>query len=304
MVPDVEALSVLETSVTTVIHNAAMVNHIFDYDEHYLANVKATENIICFAAKGTPKSVTYVSSISVYNGTQSDALEDLDMRNESQGRKRGDGYGASKWAAEILIERARDLGLEAVIIRPGMIVGDTQFGDCNKADWFVRLICGLVTAGIRPHSFYHEYLRTCSFDAAPADYVAKTIVTICKSDNKQRGGKHRFNVSNTNTAPPSLDQITDWIQKYGFNLYSLPRNKWYKEIGEELKKKYSALPQPPQWSLLPLLPTFAKPMIGDLRYSCANTEHLVPEKAPLLTEATVHKYLRFLIESGMIPKSE
>jgi thioester reductase-like protein len=82
------------------------------------------------------------------------------MRRMSEGDMDGylaalkSGYRQTKCVAELLLRRARKLGLEVNVFRCGMIVGEAQQlqgssdqprsgGVANESDWVSRMLCGI-----------------------------------------------------------------------------------------------------------------------------------------------------------------
>lgn len=141
--------SALADSVDRIVHVGAHVNHVLPYDQLFGPNVVGTAEVIKLAITSTMKSVDYISTLGVLALADHAYDEDADVRVElpivalSDGY--GNGYAASKWAAEVLLREAADTGLPVAVFRSGMILADLRYAgqlncrtsspDCCSPSW-------------------------------------------------------------------------------------------------------------------------------------------------------------------------
>jgi fatty acid CoA ligase FadD9 len=104
----------LAGTVDLIVDPAALVNHVLPYIELFGPNALGTAELIRIALTTKLKPYTYVSTIGVGDRIElSKFTEDADIRVISPTRQINDsyanGYGNSKWAAEVLLREANDL---------------------------------------------------------------------------------------------------------------------------------------------------------------------------------------------------
>lgn len=299
--------------VDTVIHNGALVNHTFSYQQLFEPNVLGTVEIIRFAVARRLKPVGYVSTIGAVAGLDREEpiREDEDIRALWPERPTSDGYAAgystSKWASEILLRDAHDrLGVPVNVFRPSAILAHRRYrGQINVPDWFTRLLCGIVYTGIAPRSFYAGERGTGHLDGLPVDVVARSIVAI--GLDRPSGELANFHVVNPHVDDSvSLDVVVDWVRSAGFPVQRVDdHGAWYRLFRDRL----SALDEPRQQrSTLPIVHQWARPARvepGDVldarrllerlrRISGAQGEENLAA-LPHLDEGFIHKYLSDMV---------
>ena len=176
---------IIRDEVTHVIHAAAFYDLQASHNECYLQNVVGTQNVLHFLKSiDHLKSFFYVSTIAV-GDDQNDFLEEnsLPVRH-----KFSDHYSKTKYLAESLVrDFSSQLNCKMIIMRPGIIVGDSQHGVIEKIDgpyYFInafkkyhKLLQNLKIAplGFNPHS---------KIPIIPVDHCAFFILLIIKRENQ------------------------------------------------------------------------------------------------------------------------
>jgi nucleoside-diphosphate-sugar epimerase len=121
--------SIIGDDVQIVMHIAAWLRH-SNPDNALLVNVEATRHLVEISASADIERFVYTSSVAVY-GLHGD-------KNVDEGaalKPYGDPYGDSKIQSEEMLHRtAGQLGLDYVIVRPGMVYGPGSPG------WTVRMV--------------------------------------------------------------------------------------------------------------------------------------------------------------------
>ena len=302
----------LSNEVDTILHNGALVNHAFSYEQLYEPNVLGTAEMIRFAIHARKKAITFISSVGVasYSAFGQTIVEEDLASKLCQELPLIDayaaGYGASKWAAEILLEDAqRRFNLPIASIRCGMILAHSEeLGQINTADFFTRLINGLIYTGIAPASFYSgKNAGSAHFDGLPVNLVAGAIANITIKPTKGYAVYHCVNDHWDDGI--SLDTVASWIQSAGFQLAKInDYQEWYQEFGERLK---SLTPEQQAQSPLPILYQWQQPidLKREIRFTAANLKARLAElkHAPRLSsldEGFLHHCFKGLQQLGLI----
>ena len=125
-----EDKTMLINNMDIIIHAAALYDIKGSYSDLYLHNVLGTQNILSLIKKAKKlKSFFYISTIAV--GDESSYY--LDEFSLPKRKTFSDFYSQTKYSAEKLV-RESSLNVPVRIIRPGIIVGDSQTGEMEKID--------------------------------------------------------------------------------------------------------------------------------------------------------------------------
>src|SRR5262249_7963374 len=125
-----------------------------------------------------------------------------------------DGYGRSKWVAEMLVREAGARGLPGTIYRPGHVTGHSGTGACNPRDFLHTLSLASARAGVVPE-------LSGSIDLTPVDYVSRAIVRLSR-DPQCVGGTFHL----TNPTVLQLSELVDWLRRQGAGLTVVPYPAW------------------------------------------------------------------------------
>jgi fatty acid CoA ligase FadD9 len=255
----------LADTTDLIVHVGALVNHVLPYEQLFGPNVVGTAEVIKLAISSRIKPVTFMSTVAVSTPIAPDKFaEDGDIRFISPARTIDDsyanGYGNSKWAAEVLLREAFDLcGLPVAVFRSDMILARSRYvGQLNVVDNFTRLIFSLLATGIAPGSFYQSdaagnWARA-HYAGLPADFVAEAITTL---GMQVTDGYRSFDVENPHDDGISLDTFVDWLIEAGHSIQRIgDHDEWITRFETALK----ALPEKQrQQSVLPLLGAYREP---------------------------------------------
>jgi len=295
----------LTTEVDHVVHGAALVNHTMAYRSLFAPNVAGTASMIGFALTGRVKSFDFVSSTAALRGTGAVAAdtESGDIRRLAPEQVLSDdyvsGYGASKWAGEVLLREAHHLhGLPVNVYRSDMILAHSSYaGQINSADVFTRLLSSIVTAEIAPRSFYPPGASGAHYDGLPADFTAAAMQEIGARPHQ---GFRSLNFVNMHDDGVSLDRIVDWVISAGCQVERVDDyDEWFARFEAALE----ALPEEQRArSSLPVLAAYRSRRSPHSHVAHAAFAQAVDEcvsvPVPHLTEEFVHKCLRDLRSLG------
>jgi thioester reductase-like protein len=167
-----------------IVHNGALVNFIYGYQEHKAANVLGTQESIFHTGEHDGGTVF---------------AEDVDL--DKTGVPFG-GYAQSKWVGEKLVLLAAERGIPAAIYRPGLVSGDSRSGAWNTADMMSTMARACIAMGVVPE-------LDVDVDIVPVDYVSKALVTLALKSGERSAdevsqtsvnlGGQIFNLSNPRT---------------------------------------------------------------------------------------------------------
>lgn len=255
----------LADTVDVIVDPAALVNHVLPYRELFGPNVLGTAELIRIALTTRIKPYVYISTIGVGAGvTAGQFVEDADIRTVSATRavdaSYANGYSNSKWAGEVLLREAHDLGgLPVSVFRCDMILADTSYaGQLNLPDMFTRMMLSLIATGIAPASFYEldaDGLRQrAHYDGLPVEFIAEAVSILGAQVTE---GFETYHVMNPYDDGIGLDEFVDWLIEAG---HPIRRIADYGSWLQRFETAMRGLPERQrQYSLLPLLHNYQRP---------------------------------------------
>jgi thioester reductase-like protein len=207
------------------------------------------------------------------------------------------GYARSKWVAEKMVTDCRDQGLPVTIFRPGPIYGSSEGGSLNTDDFFCRMIRACVGLRAVPELAVH-------LDGVPVDQVSHALVSLAL-DPSMLG--RTINI--VHPRPVSVDELTDYLRSYGYDVSTLPASDWLETIRDAAAEDANLLP------FLPLVSDIVPGTEGRTffemqttrrqTYGCSTlVDHLPPSvlRPRALDEALFHACLDYLNAAGFLEK--
>jgi thioester reductase-like protein len=179
-------------------HLAAIYDLGVDRAPAEAVNVGGTERILDFAAQADVERLHYVSTCYVsgrYDGVF--GPDDLDVEQSFNNH-----YEATKFEAEVAVQKRMADGLPATIYRPAIAVGDSQTGETAKYDglyYMLRLLDRQPWIAMGP---VHPPSRRYEFNVVPRDFVVGAIAAL--SGREETAGEV-FQLCNPN--PPTVRQL-------------------------------------------------------------------------------------------------
>jgi glycopeptidolipid biosynthesis protein len=242
----------LAETVDVIVDSAGFVNGVLPYSEFFGPNVVGTAELIRFALTSRLKPFAFVSTADVRHQIEpSTFTEDADIRVISPTRVLdggfANGYGTSKWAAEVLLREAHDLcGLPVAVFRCDMILADTTYaGQLNVTDNVTRMVLSIVATGLAPESFYQldadGNRRRAHYDALPVGFVAEAITTLGWQVARSISSDFMtYHVMNPHDDGIGLDEYVDWLNDAGYPITRIG------DFGEWLQRFAAALQALPE----------------------------------------------------------
>ncbi|MCJ8279599.1 MAG: thioester reductase domain-containing protein, partial [Rivularia sp. ALOHA_DT_140] len=211
----------LSSKVEIIYHNGALVNLTYPYSQHKAANVLGTTEVLRLATQTKVKPVHFVYTVAVFD-SEDYLINQPSLIRETQTLPDSNsvhgGYSQSKWVAEKLVRTAQSRGVPVCIYRPGVVTGDSQTGVWNTDDANCRILRGIIQLGKTPN-------LNSIIEMGPVDYVAKALVYL---SGKQTSFGKAFHL--VNPQPISSDNLTKWIENYGYYLQKIDYNQWQQEL--------------------------------------------------------------------------
>lgn len=301
----------LAEQVDVIAHPGAFVNHRLPYRQLFAANTAGTAELIALALTTRLKRFVHVSTIATTMNDGRRADEVTNIRHAIPEWRTSpayaDGYGSSKWAAEVLLARAAgEYGLPVSVFRSNMIMAPQAFsGQLNLPDIFTRLVLSLALTGLAPASFYSGDAARAHYEGLPVDFLARAIVSVGET---HRSGHHTFHTLNPHDDGISVDTFVDWMIAAGVRIEKIADyHDWLQRFTTAMRG-WPELQR--QASLLPLIeaydrPTPAEPGIRDAapKFAEAIRRAGVTDdcEIPHLSSDIIIRYLDDLKAKGLLP---
>lgn len=192
MAPRVRARLFREIDI--IYHSAAVIKLSGAEKETQAVNVGGTRNVLAFALEcnkqGRLARVIHVSTIGIH-GDRNGVLYETDM---DAGQGFNSPYEKSKFEAEKIVEEYREKGLNVLIVRPSMVIGDSRTGFTNHFNIFYFQL-RLLSQGVLDVIPLSE---DAAYNLVPVDYAAKAICLISCDENIQNRNFHIVNSHEVN----------------------------------------------------------------------------------------------------------
>ena len=163
----------LTRQVTHVIHCAADVSTVADYQTLRGANLLGTASIIRFSAQGRPKRLMFTSTLSVFVNSDQHQGRLLESDDLSLTKYVYGGYAQTKWAAEWLLRKCRGLLPELQIMRLGLLVPDQHSGPSSRTDLLTLTVQALAKLECVPLC-----VNSLRMDTTPVSFASAAMVEL------------------------------------------------------------------------------------------------------------------------------
>ncbi len=177
----------LDQHYGALLHNAAQVNHVLDYQALAADNIEPLFECLQLCEGRRKKIFNFVSTLSACSAVDNAgqvleaepaATPPLYIRN---------GYNLSKWVGERILQRARAQGVWVNLFRPGNITFDSRTGVCQPhSNRLMLMLKGSLQLGQVPR-------LEIDFDLMPVDFLARFIAF---HSSRHQPGECVFNLHN------------------------------------------------------------------------------------------------------------
>jgi len=180
----------LTAEVDTVYHLAAIYDLAAPLELSRRVNVQGTERVLdfCLELAGL-KRLIYFSTAYV-SGMRTGRVLETDLEQASAWKNY---YEQTKYEAEVALQR-RWQSIPTIIIRPGVVVGDSKTGEINKYDgpyYVIRALAGLEKAGlVRWARYFWSAGPTVRFYMVPIDFICDATEYLAAQPHQQNRAYH------------------------------------------------------------------------------------------------------------------
>ncbi|MET4677050.1 MULTISPECIES: non-ribosomal peptide synthetase [unclassified Luteibacter] len=228
--------------IDTIHHNGAWVDSLHTYASLKAANVTGTQEILRLAARGTPKHIHYVSTLSTIPPVESagpDIVKETQLAEHWRGLPSG--YAQSKWVAERLLRVGGERGIPYTVYRPTHIAGARGNGASNPTDTWSLFIDACLVLECVPD------IDT-PINSLPVDDMADAIVTL-----SLRGDMRGRSLNLTNPRSFMLGELTRQVAAIDeLDVQRVDYRKWRQQLGEHPATGRLATVMPVELSELPV----------------------------------------------------
>ncbi|WP_433768168.1 amino acid adenylation domain-containing protein [Pseudomonas putida] len=159
----------LDREFGALVHNAANVNHVLDYESLARDNVEPIFECLRLCEGRSKKIFNFVSTLSASSTIASDGRVLELPAAQTPPIYIKNGYNLSKWVGERILERARERGVWVNLYRPGNISFNSLTGVCQPhKNRLMLMLKGSIQLGQVP-----EFAL--NFDLMPVDFLARFI---------------------------------------------------------------------------------------------------------------------------------
>lgn len=159
----------LDSHYGALLHNAAQVNHVLDYQALAADNIEPLFECLRFCEGRRKKIFNFVSTLSACSAVGADGrVLEADPASTPPIYIRN-GYNLSKWVGERILSRAREQGVWVNLFRPGNITFDSRSGACQPhRNRLMLMLKGSLQLGQVPS-------LEIDFDLMPVDFLARFV---------------------------------------------------------------------------------------------------------------------------------
>lgn len=213
---DASTWRALAEETSSIVHNGAWVNYLYDYTTMRAANVVGTHEVLRLAWAHRPKVMNHISTTFIFGWSTKETLLESDTCDRLE--LLDFGYAQTKWASEQMVLRAIDAGLPGRVFRPALLTPSVD-GRGSHFDIAIRLLAFMMNHGLGTTA-----QNQVSF--SPVDVAAHNMVAIA---NDERTLGKTFHVTRDQYA--SLSDITAILSTVsGRSFASLPLMEFVPEV--------------------------------------------------------------------------
>ena len=220
---DDDTFSKLCEIADTICHNGASVNFSLPYEQIKRTNVDGSKEILKILSSGKRKSMTYISTISVFADEDFANGEVDESKLTSDINKLKLGYSQSKCVAEHIIKKFMEKKYDVQIFRIGRITGSMDGGRENE-DMFYK-----ITSFCKHINMYPEI--SMNLNCIPVDIVSKVV----RYASLKRKGQKIYHIVN-----PDINSEIELSELFeNEKMQKTDWKRWYDKCNELAEKNYS-----------------------------------------------------------------
>ena len=217
----------LSKTIDLVLHSAAAINLLASYEELKVANVEGTRRVLEFSTNVKTKKLWYISTLSVFASASPCPELCLETISADDSKILYGGYAQSKWAAERLVNNAKESLASLSIIRLGLLTGDQCHGIISKNDMLSMFVQGITELGCTPHG-----IDKLEVDITPVDYAATALITASLNE------PDIVHIANPNSA--TAESLISAINERVAGIISVSADEWHSKLANAAEKTTGA----------------------------------------------------------------
>lgn len=286
-----ERFAALAADCDGVFHAGAWVHFSYTYDQLRAANLTGTEELLRLAVHGGRTiPVHHVSTYGIWGVPAEGRHAIAEDEPISTAGRLVTGYVQTKWAAERLVEQARERGLPVDVHRLGRVLGDSRTGACLTTHFTTRVIKGCVQLGLAPDI-------DIDIEMTPVDYTARALVAIALGKQSFGDTYHLINPVKMRF----LDLIRI-IREHGWPVEVVPVERWWSVLRDSYGNRPNEL-----HAVMGVVEEFVVGGEEAIDYGTAHADAALAGtgiSCPPLDAGLLHTYLGWLRDSGYLPAPE
>ncbi|TVT78993.1 non-ribosomal peptide synthetase [Pseudomonas sp. H3(2019)] len=210
----------LDREFGALVHNAANVNHVLDYESLARDNVEPIFECLRLCEGRSKKIFNFVSTLSASSTIDADGRVLEQPAAQTPPIYIKNGYNLSKWVGERILERARERGVRVNLYRPGNISFNSLTGVCQPhKNRLMLMLKGSIQLGQVP-----EFAL--NFDLMPVDFLARFIAFHASRYQPEQAV---FNLHNPE--PLSWDAYVASFREAGREFQMVSVADWQQQLG-------------------------------------------------------------------------
>ena len=210
----------IDRTFGALVHNAANVNHVLDYESLARDNVEPIFECLRLCEGRSKKIFNFVSTLSASSTISADGRVLELPAAQTPPIYIKNGYNLSKWVGERILERARERGVRVNLYRPGNISFNSLTGVCQPhKNRLMLMLKGSIQLGQVP-----EFAL--NFDLMPVDFLARFIAFHA---SRYSAEKAVFNLHNPE--PLSWDNYVASFREAGREFSMVSVADWQQQLG-------------------------------------------------------------------------
>jgi amino acid adenylation domain-containing protein/thioester reductase-like protein len=210
----------LDREFGALVHNAANVNHVLDYESLARDNVEPIFECLRLCEGRSKKVFNFVSTLSASSTIDADGRVLEQPAAQTPPIYIKNGYNLSKWVGERILERARERGVRVNLYRPGNISFNSLTGVCQPhKNRLMLMLKGSIQLGQVP-----EFAL--NFDLMPVDFLARFIAFHASRYQPEHAV---FNLHNPE--PLSWDAYVASFREAGREFQMVSVADWQQQLG-------------------------------------------------------------------------
>ncbi|WP_426206928.1 non-ribosomal peptide synthetase [Pseudomonas sp. TWP3-1] len=210
----------LDREFGALVHNAANVNHVLDYESLAADNVEPIFALLRLCEGRSKKVFNFVSTLSASSTVDAEGrVLELPAATTPPIYIRN-GYNLSKWVGERILGRARERGVRVNLYRPGNISFNSLSGVCQPhKNRLMLMLKGSIQLGQVP-------AFALNFDLMPVDFLARFIAFHASRYSPEHAV---FNLHNPE--PLSWDAYVASFRETGSQFSLVSVADWQQQLG-------------------------------------------------------------------------